>query len=241
MCISEVGWNAPNYYSEFFFDVSYFLPKDKISQLHDLAKCNAKLTISGHDSSKQRTKSLLITSSYISSVLIYLHKKVLLRERKRHTARRVASTPYVVLTGYPPRQGTPPGRVPPGRVPPGRVPPSQGTPQQGTPPAGYPPARVSPSRVPPAGYPPGRVPSRPGYPPAGDPPGRVPPQQGTPPGRVPPWPGYPPQPGYPPSCPWHSGKCCKALWDTGTPPCEQTNKVKLLPSVVVRTRAVIIE
>ena len=66
--------------------------------------------------------------------MITIDKKVLLRERKRHTARRVASTPYVVLTGYPPQpgyppsQGTPPGAgYPPGRVPPlagpGRVPP----------------------------------------------------------------------------------------------------------------------
>ena len=31
-----------------------------------------------------------------------LNKKVLLRERKRHTARRVVSTPSVVLPGYPP-------------------------------------------------------------------------------------------------------------------------------------------
>ena len=30
------------------------------------------------------------------------NKKVLLRECKRHTARRVVSTPSVVLTGYPP-------------------------------------------------------------------------------------------------------------------------------------------
>ena len=30
------------------------------------------------------------------------NKKVLLRERKRHTARRVVSTPSVVLPGYPP-------------------------------------------------------------------------------------------------------------------------------------------
>ena len=68
-----------------------------------------------------------------------LHKKVLLRERKRHTARHVASTPYVVLTGYPPWQGTP-------------------LPWQGTPPAGYPPGRVppllaGPGRVPPGGCP----------------------------------------------------------------------------------------
>ena len=90
-----------------------------------------------------------------SGIKVYNNKKVLLRERKRHTARRVASTPYVVLTGYPPRQGMPPG--------------------QGTPPA--------------------REPPRPGYPP----------------------PGWTWQ-GTPPAAPWHSGKCCKALWDTGTPP-----------------------
>ena len=102
---------------------------------------------------------------------IYVNKKVLLRERKRHTARRVASTPYVVLTGYPPSQGTPPG--------------------QGTPPARVPPlARVPLFRVPPLA----RVPPRPGYPPSWT-------WQGTPPpagpGRVPPPPqldlaGYPP-------------------------------------------------
>ena len=33
------------------------------------------------------------------------NKKVLLRERKRHTARRVVSTPSVVLPGYPPPGG----------------------------------------------------------------------------------------------------------------------------------------
>ena len=60
--------------------------------------------------------------------------------------------------------------------------------------AGYPPARVPPARVPLPGYPP-RVP----------PTARVPPQAG--PGRVPPL-----------AAPWHFGKCCKALWDTGTPP-----------------------
>ena len=73
--------------------------------------------------------------------LKYFHnKKVRLRERKRHTAHRVVSTPSVVLTGYPPppvltwqsthapRQGYPsppagPGRVPPLPAGPGRVPP----------------------------------------------------------------------------------------------------------------------
>ena len=91
-------------------------------------------------------------------LIVYLqrksqYKKVLLRERKRHTARRVASTPYVVLTGYPPS----PGRVPP----PTRVPPSR----QGTPPPGYPP--------------PGRVPPHQGTPPRVPPPGWT--WQGTPP------------------------------------------------------------
>ena len=42
-------------------------------------------------------------------VLSLFNKKVLLRERKGHAARRVVSTPSVVLTGYPP----PPGMVPP--------------------------------------------------------------------------------------------------------------------------------
>ena len=72
------------------------------------------------------------------------NKKVLLRERKRHTARCVANTPYVVLTGYPPgggtRSGTPPGGsgYPPGGVPgqvPGGVwvPPPGGGTRSGTP------------------------------------------------------------------------------------------------------------
>ena len=88
-----------------------------------------------------------------------VNKKVLLRERKRHTARCVANTPYVVLTGYPP--GGYPVRYPPGGYldppwgvpglvpPPGGVypdPPPGGVPgqvpwggtQSGTPPGGYP-------------------------------------------------------------------------------------------------------
>ena len=68
------------------------------------------------------------------------HKKVLLRERKRHTIRCVASTPYVVLTGYPP----PPSGYPPQ---PG-YPPGQGTPPPQLDLAGYPP-RAGPGRVPP--------------------------------------------------------------------------------------------
>ena len=92
-----------------------------------------------------------------------MNKKVLLYERKRHTARRVVSTPSVVLTGYPPvlvLGGTLPGGYPTW-VPPGRVPPG----------AGYPPGRVSPGQGTPSRVAtPGRVP-----------PSRVPPWQGTPP------------------------------------------------------------
>ena len=91
------------------------------------------------------------------------NKKVLLRERKRHTAHRVVSTPSVVLTGYPPPvltwQGTPQQGTP-----------RQGTPWQGTPPSwtwqGTPPRCMPQSQVPPSqvrmGYQPGQV--RKGYP-----------------------------------------------------------------------------
>ena len=40
------------------------------------------------------------------------NKKVLLRERKRHTACRVVSTPSVVLTGYPPNPDLARGTLP---------------------------------------------------------------------------------------------------------------------------------
>ena len=67
------------------------------------------------------------------------NKKILLHERKRHTARCVASTPFVVLTGYPPS-----------RVPRARVPPWPGYP---LPPSwtrqGNPPPPAGPGRVPP--------------------------------------------------------------------------------------------
>ena len=109
-----------------------------------------------------------------------------------------------------------------------------------------------PTRVPPPGGG-----TWPGYPPRGGtwlgyPPGGVP-DPGTPPGGyltwVPPrggtWPGYPPGggPGTPPAASWHSGKCCKALWDMGTPPCGQTDcwmdrrvSKHYLPSYYVRGR-----
>ena len=124
------------------------------------------------------------------------NKKVLLRERKRHTARCVANTPYVVLTGYPPSLGgtrTPlgvPSLVPP-RGGPSQVPPQGAVPGQETPPGGYP----DPPGGYPVWYPPGGYPVR--YPPGGypDPPGgtqsgrgtQTPPggtQSGTPPGST---------------------------------------------------------
>ena len=135
------------------------------------------------------------------------HKKVLLRERKRHTARRVVSTPSVVLPGYPPPAGYPPiltwpggylTRYPPGgypvRYPPGGVPsqvPPRGGTQSGTPPGGYPvryPPGGTQSGTPPGGYPvrypqgvPGQVPPRgvPSQVPPKGVPGQVPPQGGT--------------------------------------------------------------
>ena len=65
------------------------------------------------------------------------NKKVLLRERKRHTARRVVSTPSVVLPGYPPRGGVPGPGYPPGGVwVPPTPPPQGGYPDLGTPPGG---------------------------------------------------------------------------------------------------------
>ena len=124
--------------------------------------------------------------------------------------------------GYPPGQGTPLARVPPSaRVPPWPgYPPSQGTPGQGTPGQGTPLARVPP---------------RPGYPPA-----RVPPT------RLPPQPGYPPQAGPGRVPPWlpHGilGNVAKHYGIRVPPPCGQTEgqtRVKTLPSLVLRTRAVI--
>ena len=169
----------------------------------------------------------------MEEVFIKLNKKVLLRERKRHTARRVVSTPSVVLPGYPPS-----------RVPPPILTWLGGVPDQVPPQPGYTP--------PPPGGVPGQVPPQGGYP------VRTPPDQGTPPARVPPhpdlarggtWLGTPPGQGtsprldlavYPPTAPWHSGKCCKALWDMGTPPpgVDRQTKWNYYLPVVLRTRAV---
>ena len=137
--------------------------------------CRYILTLSG---SSLSNKVILWKSNWLN-VLFYLtvtsclysaktciNKKVL-RERKRHTARRVVSTPSVVLTGYPPPQSWPgPGGVPcqgehlPGGTLPGYPPilTWQGTPLAGYPLAGYP--LSWPGRVPPqldlAGYSPPR-------------------------------------------------------------------------------------
>ena len=133
------------------------------------------------------------------------NKKVLLRERKRHTARRVVSTPSVVLPGYPP----PPGGGYLTWVPP----PGGGVPDPCTPPGGGVP------EPPPGGTRSGGIPDL-----------------GTPPQRGGVW--------VPPPASWHSGKCCKALWDMGTPPLwtdrlmDGQTRVKTLPSLVLRTRAV---
>ena len=86
------------------------------------------------------------------------NQKALLLECKRHTARRVVSTPSVVVTGYPPPswpgRGGYPARGYPTWVPPhpglvGTLPgvPYLGTPEQGTPLSWPPPA--GPSWVPP--------------------------------------------------------------------------------------------
>ena len=140
------------------------------------------------------------------------------------------STPSVVLPGYPPRGGVPGPWYPSPRgggtwtsvppLPPGGVPGPQYPPRGG---GGYPDLSTPPGGYPDLGTPPGGVP-RPQYPPGG----------GGTRTSVP-----------PPAASWHSGKCCKALWDMGTPPCGQTDgwmegqtRVKTLPSLVLRTRAV---
>ena len=76
-----------------------------------------------------------------------MNKKVLLRERMRHTDRGVSSTPSVTQGGVPPGRvplarsdgGVPKGGVPPGRVPcwPGLIG-GGGVPEVGYPPAGSP-------------------------------------------------------------------------------------------------------
>ena len=98
-------------------------------------------------------------------LLTSMNKKVLLRERKRHTARRVVSTSFVVLTGYPPLAGHPTCPDLAGGVPcwgqDGEVP-CWGSTLPGYPLAGHPPILtwgVPCQGVPPGRVPPGRVPS----------------------------------------------------------------------------------
>ena len=115
-------------------------------------------------------KTNLLNKIIGSTHLFPSNKKVLLRERKRHTARRVVSTPSVVLTGYHPPRGGVPDRVPPrGGYPDppwgGGYPDPPGGYLTGNPLGGYPdpprgvprPPRGVPDRVPPggvSGYPP---------------------------------------------------------------------------------------
>ena len=213
---SESIWGDMNKYCSYKvgFYIHEYLGRDPIYFAH-----NVHL--------RRRKWILNILEEYIVQSVVLAnrgHKKVLLRERKRHTARCVANTPYVVLTGYPPRGGSgyPPGGVggsgyPPGggvRVPPlgGSGYPPGGCTRSGTPPggSGYPRGGVwvPPRGVYPVRYPPGGS----GYPPGGSryPPGGVL-------GQVPPRGGYP---------------------DPPSPPCGQTNTCEnsTFPSYYVRGR-----
>ena len=127
------------------------------------------------------------------------------------------STPSVVLTGYPPCQGTPPCSDP-------RVPPWQGTPPAG--PVRVPPrqGRQGTPRVPPAGYPLLDL--------AGYPPGRVPPS------RVP-----PPLAGYPPGLPHGILRNVAKHYGIWVPPLgvDKLTRWNYYLPVVLRTRAVIIQ
>ena len=150
------------------------------------------------------------------SFFAHCNKKVLLRERKRHTARRVASARYAALSSGG-------GRVTPG-TPPSR--PGQGYP-------GYHPhhpdlAGVPPHPRPGMGYPP-TIQTWPGYPPTQTWDG-VPPTSDL--GWVPPLPHHPDLAGVPPPPSSRPG------W--GTPSrCGLTHKVKILPSPILGMRAVI--
>ena len=180
------------------------------------------------------------------------NKKVLLRERKRHTARRVVSTPSVVLPGYPPGGGGTRTSVPP---PPGGYL-DLGTPPGGVPGPWYPPPGGTRTSVPPLGggtqtsVPP---PPRGGTqtlvpPPGGGTQTSVPPLGGGTRTSVPPPPRGVPGPRYPPRLP-HGilGNVAKHYGIWVPPPCGQTDgwmegqtRVKTLPSLVLRTRAVMI-
>ena len=149
------------------------------------------------------------------------NKKVLLRERKRHTDRRVTSTRYAAPAGG---VGGTPGGHPPY---PGRVPPLWGG---GVPWAGAPLLE---------GCTPGR------HPPAGGYPGWVPPARGVHQAGPPTWTwmGYPPHldlDGVPPLPGPGWGTPPTWTWNGVPPPprCELTHRLKTLPSLVLRTRSV---
>ena len=167
------------------------------------------------------------------------NKKVLLRERKRHTARRVVSTPPVVLTGHPTPAGYPPSWpglggyptcVPPILTWPGGYPVRGGYPTWVCPILTCRGAPYLHSRVPPPILTwPGGI-SLPGYPP----PSSVPPLSW--PGRVPPswtWLGTPP-PGV---CPMEFWVMLQSIMGYGYPPprCGQTENITF---PILRMRAV---
>ena len=75
----------------------------------------------------------------VRKIEMIVNKKVLLRERKRHTDRGISSTPSVSQSGVPPPgRGTPPARSDRGEGNWGGVPPSQVRWGGGTPLVGYP-------------------------------------------------------------------------------------------------------
>ena len=145
---------------------------------------------------------------------LHENKKVLLRERKRHTARRVVSTPSVVLTGYPPPGGVPgPDRVPPR--------------------GGYPDLDLT-------GYPPGGYPVR--YPPPGGVPGPGPDRVSPPGGGYLDLTGYPPGGGYPdpPRCLMAFWEMLQSIMGYGYPPpqvwTDKQSETITFPSYYVRGR-----
>ena len=173
--------------------------------------------------------------------MYFPNKKVLLRERKRHTTRHISSTPYSVpYRGIPhPWLGGTPSWVPPILTWPGGTPSLDGG--VGYPILGYPPLFWPGQEVPHPwaggreypilGYPHLGVPSPPSWP---DPPPH--PGMGHPPRRelgpvigVPPGKDLGPVTGVPPR---KDMGPVEVLWDgDGVPPgCELTNKLKLLPS-----------
>ena len=142
---------------------------------------NVELTCPRNNLTSTNKQLYLQQQTSVTLSEINNYKKVLLRERKRHTARRVVSTPSVVLPG----SGTPPpGGVPDPGTPPGGDPdlgtprgdPDFGPPRGGVP--GPPGGGGTRTSVPPGG---GGTRTPGGYPDLGTPPGGVPDRTPPPP------------------------------------------------------------